>query len=183
MSGIAPMTNDSRQPPAEPAGCQCGGSRCCCGPRKWIWIVLGAAILGVLIAKHAGKKDVAASTPTSNVAPAVVEASGTPGVPDPAGQVKTIPRLIDLGATKCIPCKMMAPILEDLKKNYAGKLDVQFIDVWENPAAGKKYGINMIPTQIFFDAAGKELFRHEGFFGKEEILGKWKEFGVDLAAN
>ena len=77
---------------------------------------------------------------------------------------------------------MMAPILEDLKKTYIGRLDVQFIDVWENPDAGKKYGINMIPTQIFYDATGKELFRHEGFFGKEDILAKWKEFGVDLAS-
>jgi thioredoxin 1 len=76
---------------------------------------------------------------------------------------------------------MMAPILEDLKKTYAGELEVQFIDVWESPDAGEKYGVNVIPTQIFFDAQGKELFRHEGFFGKEDILAKWKEFGVELA--
>jgi thioredoxin 1 len=38
----------------------------------------------------------------------------------------------------------------------------------------------MIPTQIFFDTAGKELFRHEGFFAREDILLKWKELGVDI---
>jgi thioredoxin 1 len=76
---------------------------------------------------------------------------------------------------------MMAPILEELKRTYVGKLDVEFIDVWENPDAGKKYGISIIPTQIFYDASGKELFRHEGFFRKEDILAKWKDFGVDLA--
>jgi thioredoxin 1 len=92
-----------------------------------------------------------------------------------------LPRLLDLGAGKCIPCKMMAPILEELKKEYAGRMNVEFIDVWKNPDAGKQYGIEMIPTQIFFDAEGKELFRHVGFFGKEDILGKWKELGVDLA--
>jgi thioredoxin 1 len=91
-----------------------------------------------------------------------------------------LPALIDLGAGKCIPCKMMAPILEELKEEYAGRLKVEFIDVWENPDAGKEYGIKLIPTQIFYDASGKELFRHEGFYSKEDILAKWKEFGVDL---
>ena len=99
---------------------------------------------------------------------------------EPATQSKPLPRLVDLGAGKCIPCKMMAPILKDLKTTYAGKMDVVFIDVWENPDAGKKYGINVIPTQIFYDAAGRELFRHEGFFGKDDILAKWKELGVSL---
>ena len=91
-----------------------------------------------------------------------------------------LPRLVDLGADKCIPCKMMAPILEELKTEYAGRLRVDFIDVWENPDAGKEYGIRIIPTQIFYDASGKELFRHEGFFGKADILAKWKELGIDI---
>ncbi len=93
-----------------------------------------------------------------------------------------LPTLLDLGATKCIPCKMMAPILEELKSEYAGKLQVIFIDVWQNPDASKEHGINMIPTQLFFDAEGKELFRHEGFFSKEDILNKWKELGVELVS-
>jgi thioredoxin 1 len=92
-----------------------------------------------------------------------------------------LPRLVDLGADKCIPCKMMAPVLEELKKEYAGRLRVDFIDVWKAPEAGKPYGVEVIPTQIFFDAGGKELFRHVGFFGKEEILAKWKELGVELS--
>ena len=91
-----------------------------------------------------------------------------------------LPKLIDLGADKCIPCKMMAPILEELKAEYAGRMEVQFIDVWKNPDAGKRYGIQLIPTQIFFDASGTELFRHSGFFSKEDILATWKELGVDL---
>ena len=93
---------------------------------------------------------------------------------------KGLPALIDLGAGKCIPCKMMAPILEELKTEYKGKLQVTFIDVWEKPNEAPKYGIKLIPTQIFYDASGKELFRHEGFISKEDILSKWKEFGVDL---
>ena len=95
-----------------------------------------------------------------------------------------IPRLVDLGAKKCIPCKMMAPILDELKANYVGVLDVQFIDVWqqENAEQAEKYGIRSIPTQIFISPDGKELFRHEGFFAKEDILAKWKELGFDLNA-
>jgi thioredoxin 1 len=80
-----------------------------------------------------------------------------------------LPRLVDLGAGKCIPCKRMAPILEALKLDYAGAVNVQFIDVWKDPQAGKPYGIRLIPTQVFFDRAGRERFRHEGFFGREEI--------------
>ena len=75
---------------------------------------------------------------------------------------------------------MMAPILDDLKTAYAGQMQVDFIDVWEHPEAGEEYGIRMIPTQILYDARGKELFRHEGFFPKEDILAKWRELGVEL---
>jgi thioredoxin 1 len=91
---------------------------------------------------------------------------------------KPLPKLLDLGAGKCIPCKMMAPILEGLKKEYAAVFTTEFIDVWQDENAGKKYGIETIPTQIFLDATGKELFRHTGFFSKEDILAKWKELGV-----
>ncbi len=99
------------------------------------------------------------------------------------GSAGSLPKLVDLGADKCIPCKMMAPILQELKKEYAGRMDVEFIDVWKNGRAGKKYGIKLIPTQLFFAPNGKELFRHEGFYGKEDILAKWKELGVDLSGN
>lgn len=92
-----------------------------------------------------------------------------------------LPKMVDLGAGQCIPCKMMKPILDDLMVNYAGRFTTVFIDVWENREAGKQYGIEVIPTQIFYDAEGKELFRHVGFYGKGEILGKWKELGVDVS--
>jgi thioredoxin 1 len=91
-----------------------------------------------------------------------------------------LPRLLDLGADKCVPCKLMAPVLAELKSQYAGTMTVEFIDIWKNPGAGEKYAVEMIPTQIFFDAEGRELFRHTGFLAKEEILAKWKELGVPL---
>ena len=106
--------------------------------------------------------------------------SATATVDNRTAPTTGLPKLIDLGAGKCIPCKKMAPILEELKEQYAGVLEVEFIDVWRNPGAGDQYGIQLIPTQIFYDAGGKELFRHEGFFSKEDILAKWKELGVNL---
>jgi len=96
---------------------------------------------------------------------------------------KGLPVLIDLGSDQCIPCKMMVPILEELKNEYAETLTVHFLDVSKQPALSKLYGIQLIPTQIFYDAAGKELFRHEGFYAKEDIFAKWKEFGIDLAGS
>lgn len=100
----------------------------------------------------------------------------------PTAPAKTapLPRLVDLGASKCIPCKMMAPILESLKTEYQGQLEVVFIDVWENREAAQTYAIRSIPTQIFYAADGKELFRHAGFYSKADILAKWKELGVEL---
>ena len=96
-------------------------------------------------------------------APALARKAPKPAPP------AALPRLVDLGAGKCIPCKRMAPILEALKVDYTGAVDVQFIDVWQNPEAGKPYGIRLIPTQVFFDRTGRERFRHEGFFAREEI--------------
>jgi thioredoxin 1 len=94
----------------------------------------------------------------------------------------TLPRLVDLGADKCVPCKMMAPILAELTKEYAGQFEVVFIDVWKNREEGARHGIRVIPTQIFYDASGKERFRHEGYYSKKEILAKWRELGVNLTA-
>ncbi|MCX6984615.1 MAG: thioredoxin family protein [Lentisphaerae bacterium] len=93
-----------------------------------------------------------------------------------------LPKLVDLGASKCIPCKKMAPILEELKKEYAGILDVEFIDVWqkENAKKAEEYKVESIPTQVFLDSKGKELWRHVGFFSKEDILAKWKELGFSF---
>jgi thioredoxin 1 len=95
---------------------------------------------------------------------------------------KVLPKLVDLGAKTCIPCKKMAPILEELKKEYAGIFEVEFIDVSDkaNAESVTKYKIELIPTQVFLDAAGKELWRHQGFFSKEEILAKWKELKFDF---
>ncbi len=88
-----------------------------------------------------------------------------------------IPRLLDLGAGKCVPCRMMKPILDELMSEHAHQFDTVFIDVWLDPAQGRLYGVRVIPTQIFFDEQGEELWRHEGFMSKEDIFKAWQHLG------
>ena len=97
--------------------------------------------------------------------------------PDPPAE-KKLPKLLDLGANKCIPCKKMAPILEGLSSEYRGKANVLFIDVWENKAAAETFRVKMIPTQIFFNSQGKEVKRHIGFMEKVEIIKELKSAGL-----
>jgi len=86
--------------------------------------------------------------------------------------------MIDLGAHTCIPCKLMEPILSKLKKDYQGKATIAFIDVRENRDEGYKYDIRAIPTQIFYDAKGKEVYRHEGFLAEAAIVDILNRLGV-----
>ena len=87
--------------------------------------------------------------------------------------------MIDLGAKKCIPCKMMAPIMEKMEKKYDGKAAIVFIDVWEHRDQAKRFGIRGIPTQIFYDADGKEVTRHVGFMPEEAIVKTLRRLGVE----
>ncbi len=89
-----------------------------------------------------------------------------------------LPNLVDLGRNTCIPCKMMAPILEELKKEYEGRVIVEVIDLREDREAARKYRIRVIPTQILFDANGNEVWRHEGYIPKEKLEAKLAEVVV-----
>jgi thioredoxin 1 len=88
------------------------------------------------------------------------------------------PAVIDLGARTCIQCKKMAPILESLSAEFNGKAGVLFIDVSTDRAAADRFKVRMIPTQIFFNAQGKETKRHVGFFDKTDILRELKAAGL-----
>ncbi len=91
---------------------------------------------------------------------------------------QTLPRLLDLGADKCSACKKMAPFLEELRKEYAGKAVIDFIDVLKDPTAEALFEVRIRPTQIFYDRNGEEYWRHEGFLSKDEIKAKFAELGV-----
>lgn len=97
--------------------------------------------------------------------------------------IQKLPVLWDFGAKKCRACKMMAPILEKMKVEYKGKLIVRFTDVWirENVQLAKEHGIKSIPTQIFLNENGKELWRHTGYISEEDILAKWKSLGYNFS--
>ena len=85
---------------------------------------------------------------------------------------------IEVGADKCIPCKAMQPIMTEIAREYMGKIQVVFYDVWKFPAYARKYGVQVIPTQVFFNPEGKEIFRHTGIFPKEDIIAMLREKNI-----
>ncbi|MCD6185471.1 MAG: thioredoxin family protein [Deltaproteobacteria bacterium] len=93
--------------------------------------------------------------------------------------VKGMVTMIDLGAKKCIPCRMMLPIMEKMEKAYKKNAAIVFIDVWENKDQAKRFGVRAIPTQIFFNPEGKEVYRHVGFMSEKEIVAQFKKMGVE----
>jgi len=103
--------------------------------------------------------------------------SADPGKP-PEVPVKGMVTMVDLGANSCVPCKMMAPILEKLEKDYKDRAAIVFLDVWKDPDLAKRFGIKVIPTQIFYDKEGKEVYRHVGFMSENAIVTQLKNLGV-----
>lgn len=104
-----------------------------------------------------------------------------------SGEIPQVPTpglvtMVDLGAHKCIPCKMMAPIIAELQKEYNGRASIIFIDVWENHDQAQRFGIRGIPTQIFYNKEGKEVGRHMGFLDKKSIAAAFEKLGVPTKA-
>jgi thioredoxin 1 len=99
-------------------------------------------------------------------------------------QDKGTPTLLDLGSKLCVPCKLMSPILDSLGKEFKGSLNVRFVEVGMggDKTLAEKHKITSIPTQIFLDPDGKELWRHEGYISRYGILDKWREFGYAFAS-
>ena len=97
---------------------------------------------------------------------------------EPADAVKVT--FVEIGAARCIPCKMMQPIMKEIAEEYKGQVNVVFHDVWtpQGKIDGMKYNIRVIPTQVFLDKNGKEYYRHEGYFPKEELVKVLKMQGV-----
>ncbi len=130
---------------------------------KTKWLIIFGVILACLAA-------VLLVTCDSKTAP-------IPQVPTPG-----LVTMVDLGAHSCIPCKMMAPIITELQKEYAGRASIIFIDVWEHREQAKRFGISGIPTQIFYDKEGREVGRHVGFLDKNSIVNAFEKLGVPREA-
>lgn len=105
-----------------------------------------------------------ACTGCSNAGETTADGEVVPGIP-----AKNTVTLVDLGAKTCIPCKMMAPVLAELKTEYQGRAEVIFIDVHEKTDLAKPFALMAIPTQVLYDRQGKEVFRHVGFLGKKAL--------------
>jgi len=147
-------------------------------------VIVIIALIAAVVVIFALKQDKPETAPISEFPVVKVSVADANVITEIESQpVKKMPKLVDLGAGKCQACKMMTPILEDLKDNYSNSLVVEYYDVWQQPEHGKRYGIKLIPTQIFEDADGGELFRHQGFISKEDIINKWQELGFEITAN
>ncbi|MEJ2103645.1 MAG: thioredoxin family protein [Ignavibacteriaceae bacterium] len=85
--------------------------------------------------------------------------------------VKPKVTFIELGSVNCIPCKQMQPVMKSIEEKYGEQVKVIFYDVWkaDQKQYAQKYGIRLIPTQVFLDEEGKEFHRHEGFYLESEI--------------
>ncbi len=86
--------------------------------------------------------------------------------------------MLELGSVGCIPCEQMKPVMQQLRDNYKGKLEVIFVDVRVKKEVSRKFGVFAIPTQVFLDKSGKEFSRHMGFYSYEEIKGVLKQIGL-----
>jgi len=90
----------------------------------------------------------------------------------------SIPKLLDFGRGKCIPCKAMAPVLKELSEEYKDRVIIKIIEIDQEANLTRANQIRLIPTQIFFDAKNQEVLRHEGFMGKDDIKKVFQKMGV-----
>lgn len=138
-----------------------------CMKKNVIWVVMLFLILTVSCKQNGNE----ASTMQKSVSTLEAQASDNKNV-----QVT----FIEIGSINCIPCKMMQPVMQKLKETYGEKLNIVFYDVWtdEGRPYGSKYGIRVIPTQVFLDSEGKEFFRHEGYYPYEAIVDLLSKHGL-----
>jgi thioredoxin 1 len=86
--------------------------------------------------------------------------------------------MLELGSVGCIPCEQMKPVMAKLSDTYKGKLDVIFVDVKKDHDTARRFGVYMIPVQVYLDRTGKEFHRHVGFYPYEEIVPILKKAGI-----
>lgn len=79
--------------------------------------------------------------------------------------------ILEFGAVGCAPCKKMEKEIETIRKDFAGKVNVRFINLskkWNNDWADY-FKIQTIPTQVILDSQGKEIYRHVGYIPADEL--------------
>jgi thioredoxin 1 len=145
--------------------------------------IIAALVIGIPLAMKVSKSKnaSAASIQASQDATCGSSAAVACGPDGKAVATGKLPRFVDLGTTSCAPCKVMIRVMAELSEQYPGALQIDFVNVKEEPEMLDKYGVSIIPTQIFYSPDGKELFRHTGVFPAPAIVAKWKELGYELA--
>jgi thioredoxin 1 len=128
-------------------------------------LLLAVAIIGTIGVKSVGARATQTGVPD---APEKGKVFKTRSLEVDFSPFKVV--FLELGSDRCIPCRQMQPIMKDIAAAFPDDVLVVFYDVWEDPAPARKYKVQLIPTQIFLDGAGKELFRHMGLYPKDEIL-------------
>jgi thioredoxin 1 len=142
-------------------------------------LLMAVLLIFTACSKEKPEPETAAVKRAKAVQTMATPSAGSPGAwADSTPAAEGLPRMIDLGRGKCIPCKKMEPILKELKQIYAGRAVIEIVNLDEDPDAADMFDLRLIPTQIFFDAAGTEVWRHEGFLPRDEIIARLNEMGV-----
>ncbi len=109
-----------------------------------------------------------------------------PATPDKPASVaekpKELPKMWDFGSVSCLPCKTMKEIIDPMMVDYKGKVDIRIINVYEDKERTQQFRIVTIPTQVFIDAGGKELFRHIGVYPRDSIVARFRDFGFPIVS-
>jgi thioredoxin 1 len=159
--------------------------------RNSVILVAAASIpaLALIVGCAKGSPDRAPSPPSPPASPSGPAARSEPPIFAIKGEVLVTNRLdvdfskfqvtfLELGADRCIPCRKMQPIMKEIAAAFPDRVQVVFYDVWKDPAPAERYGVQLIPTQVFLDREGKEIARHVGLFPKEEILELLTKHGI-----
>lgn len=88
------------------------------------------------------------------------------------------PVLVNFDSDLCITCQQLRPVIEEIRLEKEGVIEIVVIDVQKHPAISREYRIRSVPTLLFFDAGGKEVFRTQGFLPKEALLEHLERVGV-----
>ena len=139
-----------------------------------VTFILAAAVMFAALGCGTAPQTAESIQPPDSSVPGSTATTAASAATESAGN---LPRLWDFAATWCPPCKEQKPIIEELQREFAGRIEIKSIDVDENKELASEYEVKAIPTLVFLDAAGKELSRHVGLWPKDSILAQFKTHG------
>mgnify|MGYP000129695766 CR=1 FL=1 len=165
-AGSIQPTTGSIQPTATAQTPAVAGSTVAAAPRVETMVAGRQSTAG-----HSAPRLVSEPTAKASTFTAVSPERASPEPAAESGRSRVLVTFVELGSVNCVPCRMMKPVLEEVERKYAGRVQVVFYDVWkpEGRPYAEQYRIRAIPTQVFLDKDGNEFFRHTGYFPLEEI--------------